>query len=98
VRTSGDKNAQKYYGWFVGLVYDLRELSGVTTARPGVTGVLHRRQTYTEAAQGPVYDQAQQRRRKWCGMRVGVFYFFSCKIKERIIIEVITLLEYVNKF
>jgi hypothetical protein len=26
----------------VGLVYDLRELTGVTTARPGVAGVLHR--------------------------------------------------------
>jgi hypothetical protein len=26
--------------WSVGLVYDLRELSGVTTARPRVAGVL----------------------------------------------------------
>jgi hypothetical protein len=31
---------KKEYGWSVGLVYDLRELAGVTTARPRVAGVL----------------------------------------------------------
>jgi hypothetical protein len=31
---------RKDYGWSVGLVCDLRELSRVTIARPGVTGVL----------------------------------------------------------
>jgi hypothetical protein len=31
---------RKYYGWFVGLVYDPRELSGVTTVRPGMARVL----------------------------------------------------------
>jgi hypothetical protein len=31
---------KKDYGWSVGLVYDPRELSGVTTAKPGVVGVL----------------------------------------------------------
>jgi hypothetical protein len=31
---------RKEYDWSVGLVYDPSELSGVTTARPGVTGVL----------------------------------------------------------
>jgi hypothetical protein len=32
---------KKDYGWSVGLVYDPRGLPGVTTARPGVAGVLH---------------------------------------------------------
>jgi hypothetical protein len=31
---------RKEYGWSVGLVYDLRGLPGVTTARPRVVGVL----------------------------------------------------------
>jgi hypothetical protein len=31
---------RKDYGWSVGLVYDTRELPGVTTSRPVVTGVL----------------------------------------------------------
>jgi hypothetical protein len=31
---------RKDYGWFVGLVYDPRELPRVTTARTRVTGVL----------------------------------------------------------
>jgi hypothetical protein len=31
---------RKEYGWSVGLVYDPRELTGVTTTRPGVPGVL----------------------------------------------------------
>jgi hypothetical protein len=35
------KVCRKDYGWSVGLVYDLRELPGVTTARPEVAGVLH---------------------------------------------------------
>jgi hypothetical protein len=34
------KVCRKDYGWYVGLVYDHRGLSGVTTARPGVVGVL----------------------------------------------------------
>jgi hypothetical protein len=36
------KVCRKDYGWSVGLVYDPRGLPGVTTARPGVAGVLHR--------------------------------------------------------
>jgi hypothetical protein len=32
---------RKYYCWYVGLVYDPRELLQVTTTRPGVAGVLH---------------------------------------------------------
>jgi hypothetical protein len=32
---------RKDYAWSVGLVYDPRELSGVTTARPEVARVLH---------------------------------------------------------
>jgi hypothetical protein len=53
-----------------------------------------------EAALGLVYDQAQRRwwRRKWCGKHLGVFFIFSCKKKEWLIIEVITLLDYVNNF
>jgi hypothetical protein len=35
------KVCEKDEGWSVGLVYDPRELTGVTTARPGVAGVLH---------------------------------------------------------
>jgi hypothetical protein len=35
------KVSRKDYGWSMGLVYDLRELPGVTTSRPGVAGVLH---------------------------------------------------------
>jgi hypothetical protein len=31
---------RKDYGWSMGLVYDPKELPGVTTARRGVTGVL----------------------------------------------------------
>jgi hypothetical protein len=31
---------RKDYGWFMGLVYDPKELPGVTIARPGVAGVL----------------------------------------------------------
>jgi hypothetical protein len=31
---------RKDYGWSMGLVYDSKGLSGVTTARPGVAGVL----------------------------------------------------------
>jgi hypothetical protein len=31
---------RKDYDWSVGLVYNPRELPGVTTARPGVAGVL----------------------------------------------------------
>jgi hypothetical protein len=34
------KVCRKDYGWSEGLVYDPRRLSGVTTARPGVVGVL----------------------------------------------------------
>jgi hypothetical protein len=34
------KMCRKDLGWSVGLVYDPRELPGVTTARLGVTGVL----------------------------------------------------------
>jgi hypothetical protein len=34
------KVCRKDYGWSVGLVYDPSELPGVTTARPGVAGVL----------------------------------------------------------
>jgi hypothetical protein len=34
------KVPRKDLGWFVGLVYDLRELSGVTTVRPRMAGVL----------------------------------------------------------
>jgi hypothetical protein len=34
---------RKEYGWSVRLVYDPRELTGVTTARPGVAGVLQPR-------------------------------------------------------
>jgi hypothetical protein len=30
----------KDYGWSVRLVYDPRELTGVTTAKPGMAGVL----------------------------------------------------------
>jgi hypothetical protein len=30
----------KEYGWSMGLVYDPTEVSGVTTVRPGVAGVL----------------------------------------------------------
>jgi hypothetical protein len=33
---------RKEYGWSVRLVYDPMGLPGVTTARPGVAGVLHR--------------------------------------------------------
>jgi hypothetical protein len=33
---SDDKSVQKRLGWSVGLVYDPKELSGVTIARPGV--------------------------------------------------------------
>jgi hypothetical protein len=40
VCTSEDKVCIKEYGWSVGLVYDPKELPGVTTARPGVAGVL----------------------------------------------------------
>jgi hypothetical protein len=32
---------RKEYGWFVGLIYDPTEMLEVTTARPGVAGVLH---------------------------------------------------------
>jgi hypothetical protein len=32
---------RKDYGWSVGLVYDPKGLTGVTTVRPGVAGVLH---------------------------------------------------------
>jgi hypothetical protein len=35
------KVCRKDYSWSVGLVYDPRGLSGVTTVRPGVTEVLH---------------------------------------------------------
>jgi hypothetical protein len=35
------KVCRKDYGWSVGLVYDPKELPGVTTARPRVAGVLH---------------------------------------------------------
>jgi hypothetical protein len=34
------KVCRKDYGWSVGLVYDPRGLPEVTTARPGVAGVL----------------------------------------------------------
>jgi hypothetical protein len=34
------KLCRKEYDWSMGLVYDPRGLSGVTTVRPGVTGVL----------------------------------------------------------
>jgi hypothetical protein len=34
------KMCRKDYDWSVGLVYNPRELPGVTTARPGVAGVL----------------------------------------------------------
>jgi hypothetical protein len=40
VCTSEDKSAQKRLGLVYGLVYDPRELTGVTIARPGVVGVL----------------------------------------------------------
>jgi hypothetical protein len=40
VCTSEDKSAQKRLGLVCGLVYDPRELPGVTTARPEVSGVL----------------------------------------------------------
>jgi hypothetical protein len=36
------KVCRKDFGWSVGLVYDPTGLPGVTTARPGVAGVLHR--------------------------------------------------------
>jgi hypothetical protein len=41
VRTSENKSPQKRLGLICGLVYDPRGLSGVTTAKPGVPGVLH---------------------------------------------------------
>jgi hypothetical protein len=44
-----------------------------------------------------VEEVVWRRRRKCRGTRVGVFFNFSCK-KEQLIIEVITLLEYVNNF
>jgi hypothetical protein len=34
------KICKKDYGWSMGLVYDPKGLPGVTTARPGVAGVL----------------------------------------------------------
>jgi hypothetical protein len=34
------KMCRKDYGWYVRLVYDPTGLTGVTTTRPGVTGVL----------------------------------------------------------
>jgi hypothetical protein len=37
---SEDKSVKKDYGWSVGLVYDHRRLSGVTTVRPEVAIVL----------------------------------------------------------
>jgi hypothetical protein len=37
------KVCRKDYDWSVGLVYDPRGLPGVTTARPGVAGVLQSR-------------------------------------------------------
>jgi hypothetical protein len=46
---------RKYYGWFVGLVYYPRELSGVTTARPRVPGVLQ----YTQGGVLDTYTVAQ---------------------------------------
>jgi hypothetical protein len=42
---------RKDYDWFVGLVYYPRELSRVTTARPGVPGVLQ----YTQGGGGIGY-------------------------------------------
>jgi hypothetical protein len=38
----GTKVRRKDWCWSVGLVYDLRELAGVTIVWPRVTGVLHR--------------------------------------------------------
>jgi hypothetical protein len=66
-----------------------------------------RRRMCMEAAPGLVYDQPWQRRRRrhkgeggsgTIGTCMYCFYFFHTKKKEWMIIEVITLLEYVNNF
>jgi hypothetical protein len=41
VRMSEDKVCTKDLCWSVGTIYDPRELPGVSTAGPGVDGVLH---------------------------------------------------------
>jgi hypothetical protein len=43
VSMSEDKVRTKGSCWFVGTIYDPRELPGVSTADPGVDGVLHKR-------------------------------------------------------
>jgi hypothetical protein len=40
VRMSEDKTRTKDLCWFVGTIYNLRDLPGVSTAGPGVDGVL----------------------------------------------------------
>jgi hypothetical protein len=40
VRISGDKVRTEDSCWYVGTIYDPRELSGVSTASPGLDGVL----------------------------------------------------------
>jgi hypothetical protein len=48
------KVCRKDYGWSMGLVYDPRGLSGVTTARPRVAGVLQRSDGEGDRAVGVV--------------------------------------------
>jgi hypothetical protein len=56
------KVCRKDYDWYLGLVYDPTGLPGVTTARPGVVGVLQC--SYTLFGPQPCHlhlDQAMQR-------------------------------------
>jgi hypothetical protein len=58
------KMQKKDYGWSVGLVYDPRELPGVTTTRPGVAGVL---QMVLELTLAVLRTRTGQLRRiQWC--------------------------------
>jgi hypothetical protein len=58
------KVCRKDYGWSVGLVYDPRGLPGVTTARPGVVGVLQMVSEPTLAVSRT--RTGQLRRIRWC--------------------------------